>query len=177
MGKTYGGCTARRPRSHGGAASERFPRTPEGVALWRRVGRTVHNLRGRPRFETRPAPKYEGWKGFWMADASPFFPGDPDWTWQYPWKRRMPNPSKLDLVLEALRRAVELRDTALEGGDDGETARKAHMLVSVLNPLFEKVLAEALPPDTAVVGYEGTAFEQVADLRANGLLPPEGSGR
>ncbi len=58
---------------------------------------------------------------------------EPTWSWSDPrWRKRVGDDAKA-MYREALRRAVDLRDTLAQGGPD--PAHRAVLLVDVLNEL------------------------------------------
>jgi hypothetical protein len=98
---------------------------------------------------------------------------EPDgWTWADDrWRERVEQSNDLALVVEALRRVIDLRDTLAESGSQ-DTVR-ALFLTDVLNTLFEVVVRRratelgfvADPP-------HGTGAEIVEALYEAGLLKP-----
>jgi hypothetical protein len=61
---------------------------------------------------------------------------DESWEWWQPWEDHVPDGSEGEMVQEALRRAVDLRDhLAIQG----VSATRAVMLVDVLNALADRL--------------------------------------
>jgi hypothetical protein len=102
---------------------------------------------------------------------------EPDgWAWwdALHWKQRVAQDSTLALTVEALRRAVDLRDACAESGEDYGLTDRALWLVSVLNTLMEHEVvrrAELLGP--FIADPRETLTEQVQHLLEAGVLTPE----
>jgi hypothetical protein len=102
------------------------------------------------------------------------------WTGPF-WEQRVAADSTLALVVEALRRAVNLRDACAESEwarrDDGKNAgltARALFLVSVLNPLYERLVEErAESLGLTVPSPDGSLTEIVKQLLEAGILTPE----
>ncbi len=97
------------------------------------------------------------------------------WTWSNPhWDQRLAAGSTLALVVEALRRGIDLRDAAAESGENSGLTTRALLLMSVLNSLYERSVAEraeALGRDVPVP--HGSGAEIVHQLSEAGLLSPD----
>jgi hypothetical protein len=97
------------------------------------------------------------------------------WKWWDPhWDQRVAMGSTLALAVEALRRAVDLRDACAESGEDNGLTSRALFLVDVLNPLLEHEVqqrAEVLRP--FIADPRETLTEHVQHLLVAGVLTPE----
>jgi transposase len=80
------------------------------------------------------------------SDISPY----DCWQWQHRWKDYLPNADECLLVADALRRAVDLRDTLAGGPSEHQETTRALMLVDVLNAALEQALTKRSPTDGAL---------------------------
>jgi hypothetical protein len=94
------------------------------------------------------------------------------WRWWTPhWDQRVSTESKLALSVEALRRAVDLRDAAAESGERVGLTARAVFLVSVLNPLYESLVAErAATLGLSVTCPHGKLTDIVDQLLQSGIM-------
>jgi hypothetical protein len=89
------------------------------------------------------------------------------WNSLHPkWRERVDADSGLALTVEALRRAVELRDVLAESGST-QTVR-ALMLVDVLNELYPMMVRDRVGPKAAVP--HGAMAEIVESLHDRGIM-------
>jgi hypothetical protein len=91
------------------------------------------------------------------------------WTWRTPPHIALSEAQdELDVMVEALRRAVDLRDHLAE---QGVGSSRPVMLTSVLNDLFEHLLAQRLPENFDLEPYwRMSAWEMVEALRREAHL-------
>src|ERR1700686_2868556 len=74
----------------------------------------------------------------WRNDPAP-----DGWKWTDPhWDDRVSSESTLALVVEALRRGIDLRDASAESGEGKGLTSRALFLIDVLNALFKLSVAE-----------------------------------
>jgi hypothetical protein len=97
------------------------------------------------------------------------------WKWCAPdWRQRVATDSVLALTVEALRRAVELRDACAESGEDTGLTARVLFLVDVLNPLLKCVVTERSGAlDLAATYPHDSLTELVPQLSDAGILGPE----
>jgi hypothetical protein len=89
------------------------------------------------------------------------------WNSLHPkWRERIDANSGLALTIEALRRAVELRDVLAESGSK-QTVR-ALMLVAVLNELYPAMVRDRVGPEAEVP--HGRMTEIVESLHDRGIM-------
>src|ERR1700733_10671079 len=97
------------------------------------------------------------------------------WRWWTPhWEQRVATDSTLALTVEALRRAVDLRDASAESGEDNGLTTRALFLVGVLNPLYERLVAERTESlGLSMACPNGRFTDIVQQLLEAGVLTPE----
>jgi hypothetical protein len=97
------------------------------------------------------------------------------WKWWAPdWRQRVATDSVLALTVEALRRAVELRDACAESGEDKGLTTRALFLVDVLNPLLQCVVTQRSGVlDLAATYPHDSLVELVQQLSDTGILRPQ----
>ena len=103
-----------------------------------------------------------------------------EWKWSIPWHLQTAPGDVPAVLVEAVRRAVDLRDALAVGegptsessqADSDGLAVRATMLVDSLNGVLKQVLEPALRESTAITDYcQAPAWEVVAILRAEGSL-------
>jgi hypothetical protein len=97
------------------------------------------------------------------------------WRWWTPhWDRRVATDSPLALTVEALRRVVELRDAPAESGEDGGLTLRTLHLVSILNHLYDHLVAErAESLGLTMDPPHGYVADIVKELLEAGILTPD----
>jgi hypothetical protein len=97
------------------------------------------------------------------------------WNWSDPhWRQRVETSSALALTLEALRRAVDLRDACAESGEGKGLTARALFLVDVLNPLLERLVAErSVALNLTTITPTGLVIEIIQGLSDAGVLTSE----
>ena len=104
--------------------------------------------------------------------------GEPDsdgWSWADPhFEQRVATDSTLALVVEALRRGIDLRDASGESSEENALPARAVLLMSVLNALFKQVVGERADRLGLILDTpHGTGGEIVRALLKAGMLTPD----
>jgi hypothetical protein len=97
------------------------------------------------------------------------------WSWTDPhWEQRVAKESILALVVEALRRGIDLRDASAESSAEKALTHRAVLLMSVLNALFKQAVAERADSLGLILDTPyGTGSEIVQALLKAGMLTPD----
>lgn len=89
------------------------------------------------------------------------------WSWSVPWKERVQPNDRVQMLVEALRRSIDLRDETAERAPF-LTAR-CLMLVDTLTALLREELSPALLRANKHYG-DSEPWDLVAELRSGGFL-------